>query len=91
MNKKMEIEITAHAKEVLRTTNGIVPEDNLRFAKENLLFSSLRVYSYLVEDKKSYPQDDKTNVDLDLDIIILSRARYNEMKEHENRYLEICN
>lgn len=91
MHKKLEIEIHSHTKEEMHTKNGRVGESALKFAKENLLYSALRSYSYLVEDKKSYPVDGKSQVDLDLDIVILSRARFLELKETELKYLEICN
>jgi len=91
MHKKLEIEIQSHVKEDMRTKNGIVGESSLKFAKENLLYSAIRQYSYLVEDKKTYPVDGISKVDLDLDIVILSRARFIELKEIELKWTEFCN
>ena len=91
MHNKLEIEIHSHVKEEMHTKNGMVGEAALKFAKENLLYSALRQYSYLVEDKKAYPVDGKSAVELDLDIVILSRARFLELKEIELKWTEFCN
>lgn len=91
MHNKLEIEIHSHVKEEMRTKNGMVGESSLKFAKENLLYAAIRQYSYLVEDKKSYPVDGKTKVELDLDVVILSRARFNELKDIEHKWIEFCN
>jgi len=91
MNRKIEREISSSHLEIFSTTNGIVDEDNIRFAKENLLFAAMRRNTDLVEVHKEYPKDNMTNVRFDLDVIVLSRSRYNEMKEHEDNYLKLCN
>lgn len=91
MNKKLEIQIVAHAKDILPTKNGILLEQNLKFARETVLFDALRRHTSLVEIKQGYPENDNVKVDLDLDIVVLSRARFNELKENETNYKSLQN
>lgn len=91
MSKKIEIELHSHHKEMMKTRNGVISENTLRFAKENLLFDTLRQYYYLVSDTQHYPENEESLVDLNLDIVILSKSRYDEMRKHEDGFLKLCN
>lgn len=91
MSKKVEIEIHSHSKEIMKTRNGVVSEMTLQFAKENLLLSAVRQYHHIVDSYQHYPEDDQSEVELDLNIVILSKQRYDEMRKHEDGFLKLCN
>jgi hypothetical protein len=91
MNPKMEIEIKSFAKELFQTNNGLVKEEDLKNAKKCLLVDSLLDYYYLVGHRSHYPSNDKSNVELELDIILMTRSRFMELKETEANYLKLCN
>jgi len=91
MNKKFEKSIGYSHLESFETKNGLVSEDNIRFAKENILFDAMRHMTEIVETTFSYPEDNRTHVRFDLDVVILSRSRYQEMKDHEDKYISLCN
>lgn len=91
MNPKLEVEVTGHDKVKVATNNGLVHEETIRDLKQDLLFDALEQFHYLVEIKKSYPTNNETELQLDLDIILMSRARFMELKDIENKYLRLCN
>ena len=91
MNPKLEVEVKGHDKVKVATNNGLVHEETIRDLKQDLLFDSLEKFHYLVEVKKSYPTNNETELQLDLDLILLSRSRYQELKEIEAKYLRLCN
>lgn len=91
MSKDMEIEIKAYSKELLNTKNGLVKESDLNQAKKDFLVEYLLDYYYLVGNRNHYPSNDKSEVELELDIVLMSKARYSELKEIEANYLKLCN
>ena len=75
----------------LNTNNGILNEDNLKFAKQTLLFDTIREHIELVKTKQHYPQNDISDVDMTIDCVIMSRKRYNKLVNFENKGLFIDN
>lgn len=81
MNK--DIIINNKAVRVMRTKNGIPDEMNLKFCKETFFHDSLRKHYNLVGISQSYPIDDCSDVTMTLDIVIMSKARYDKLIELE--------
>lgn len=75
----------------LNTNNGILNEANLKFAKQTLLFDTIREYVELVKTKQHYPQNDISDVDMEIDCVVMSRKRYNKLVNFENKGLFINN
>ena len=60
--------------------SGTLNNTNLQFAKRTLLFDALRNYSdELVKHLQHYPEGDISDVDLSLDIVIMSTEQYQEL------------
>jgi hypothetical protein len=75
----------------LNTNNGILNEANLKFAKQTLLFDTVRELTDLVETKQGYPQNDISDVNMEIDCVIMSRKRYNKLINFENKGLFVSN
>ena len=73
----------------LNTNNGILNEANLKFAKQTLLFDTIREHVELVKTKQHYPQNDISDVDMEIDCVVMSRKRYNKLINFENKGLFI--
>jgi len=74
----------------LNTLNGILNEDNLQFAKRTLLMDAIREHTDLVKTKQHYPHNDIADVDLTLDVVIMSRKQYDKLKEESSNYKSLC-
>lgn len=68
----------------LNTNNGILNEDNLKFAKQTLLFDTIREHIELVKTKQHYPQNDISDVDMEIDCVVMSRKRYEKLIKIED-------
>lgn len=73
----------------LNTNNGILNEDNLKFAKQTLLFDTIREHVELVKTKQGYPHNDISDVDMEINCVVMSRKRYNKLINFENKGLFI--
>ena len=71
----------------LNTNNGILNEDNLKFAKQTLLFDTIREHVELVKTKQGYPNNDISDVEMTIDCVVISRKRYNKLVNFENKGL----
>lgn len=85
MNK--DIKIYNQVTHSLNLNNsGTLNESNLQFAKRTVLFDALRLWSdELVKHKQGYPQDDISDVELTVDVVILSKKRYKQLLELEKQ------
>ena len=63
----------------LNANNGILNEDNLKFAKQTLLFDTIREHIELVKTKQHYPQNDISDVDMKIDCVVMSRKKYEDL------------
>ena len=63
----------------LNTNNGILNEDNLKFAKQTLLFDTLREHIELVKTKQHYPHNDISDVEMEIDCVVMSKKKYNDL------------
>jgi len=68
------------------TVNGVVTEDALKFAKQTLLFNTLREKFNIVKHKKDYPKNATTDVEFTLDCVVLDLNRYNKLIELEQSF-----
>jgi len=77
MNK--EIIIHKELKHSVCTLNGIMNESNLEFTKRTMIFDALRNHTDLVDTFQHYPVDDISDVDMTLDVVIMSKKRYDKL------------
>lgn len=80
-------------KEVTHSLNinnsGTLNEQNLQFAKRTLLFDALRDHANeLVNHVQQYPEGDVSDVNLDLDIVILDSKTYSRILKVLQNYPE---
>jgi hypothetical protein len=81
MNK--DIIINNNAVRFIPTKNGIPNEMNLKFCKETFFYDSLRNHYDLVGISQSYPVDERSEITMTLDVVIISKARYDRLIELE--------
>lgn len=74
MNK--DIRVYSKKTHSLNTLNGILNEKNLEFAKQTMLFDAMREHTSLIKTKQHYPQNDISDVELELDIVIIPTKQY---------------
>lgn len=74
-----DIFIYAENKHVINTLNGVLNQDNVEFAKRTLLFDAVRQHTELVSVKQHYPQNDLSEVEMKLDVVVMSRKRYDRL------------
>lgn len=63
----------------LNTLNGILNEQNLDFAKRTMLFDVIREYTDLVKTKQGYPNNDISDVEMEIDCVVMNRKRYDKI------------
>lgn len=68
----------------LNTNNGILNEDNLKFAKQTLLFDTIREHVELIKTKQHYPHNDISDVEMEIDCVVMSRKRYEKLIKIED-------
>lgn len=67
--------------------SGIMNQQNLDFAKRTMLFDVIREHTDLVKTKQGYPNNDISDVEMEIDCVIMSRKRYNKLVNFENKGL----
>lgn len=67
----------------LNTLNGILNENNLEFAKRTLLMDVIREHTDLVKTKQGYPNNDISDVEMEINCVIMTRKRYDTIIEME--------
>lgn len=84
MNKIFINNKTIHSLNI--NNSGTLNEQNLQFAKTTFLFDNLRKYANkLVKHSQHYPNNDISDVDLKLDIVILSTKEYEYLTSKLNK------
>jgi hypothetical protein len=91
MNQKLEIEIREVVKDTLPSKNGLIHKDHIDGLKEKMIRDTMSRYYYLVDNKVSYPQNNEVDVEFEIDLILMTRSRFMELKETEFNYLKLCN
>jgi hypothetical protein len=59
--------------------SGTMNQQNLDFAKRTLLFDAIREHEQLVKTTQHYPQGDISDVDMEIDCVIMSRKKYDKL------------
>lgn len=65
------------------TTNGVVSEDALKFAKQTLLFNAVRNLTHLVKHRSDYPTQTTTDVDFKFEAVLVDKDRYESLLKLE--------
>lgn len=65
------------------TTNGVVTEAAIKFAKQTLFFNAVRELTSLVKHRSDYPTNFTTDVDFKLNVVVMDIDRYNRLIELE--------
>ena len=56
--------------------SGTMNQQNLDFAKRTMLFDVIREHTDLVKTKQGYPNNDISDVEMEIDCVVMSRRRY---------------
>lgn len=67
--------------------SGTMNQQNLDFAKRTMLFDVIREHTDLVKTKQGYPNNDISDVDMEIDCVVMSRKRYNKLVNFESKGL----
>ena len=59
--------------------SGTMNQQNLDFAKRTMLFDCIREHIDLVKTKQGYPNNDISDVDMEIDCVVMSRKKYNDL------------
>lgn len=74
MNK--DIRVYSKTKHSLNTLNGILNEKNLEYAKQSMLINAIKEHTDLIKTKQHYPNNDISDVEMELDIVIIPTKQY---------------
>jgi hypothetical protein len=58
-------------------------EGHLQFEKNTLLFDSIRNHEELIKVKKEYPKNDIQDIELDLDLVVMTRDQFDKIFSNE--------
>lgn len=56
-------------------------EDNLKFEKQTMLFDAIRNNIDLIKTNKQYPQNDLQDIELELDVIVITKEEFNKWNQ----------
>ncbi len=59
--------------------SGTMNQQNLDFAKRTMLFDVIREHTDLVKTKQGYPNNDISDVEMEIDCVIMSRKKYDKL------------
>lgn len=89
MNK--EVLISSHTKQKFNTKNGLIDVQDISSGKRELIYHVADKLEQFVTYKQEYPTDDTSLVSFDLDVVVVSRSRYEEFLKMESKYLAFNN
>ena len=64
--------------------SGTMNQQNLDFAKRTMLFDVIREHTDLVKTKQGYPNNDISDVEMEIDCVVMSRKKYDKLIKLEN-------
>ncbi len=67
--------------------SGTMNQQNLDFAKRTMLFDTIRKHTDLIKTTQHYPQGDISDVDMEIDCVIMSRKKYDKLKQLEKKFV----
>ena len=59
--------------------SGTMNQQNLDFTKRTMLFDCIREHTDLVKTKQGYPNNDISDVEMEIDCVVMSRKKYNDL------------
>lgn len=59
--------------------SGTMNQQNLDFTKRTMLFDVIREHTDLVKTKQGYPNNDISDVEMEIDCVVISRKKYDEL------------
>ena len=74
-----DVFIYGENKHTINTLNGVLNEDNLALAKRTLLFDAFRQHIDIVSARQHYPKNDLSEVELKIDVVLMSRKKYERL------------
>lgn len=64
--------------------SGTMNQQNLDFTKRTMLFDVIREHTDLVKTKQGYPNNDISDVEMEIDCVIMSRSKYDKLIKLKN-------
>lgn len=89
MNK--EVLISTHTKQKFNTKNGLIDVQDISNGKKELICDIADKLEQFVTHRQEYPTDETSLVSFDLDVVVVSRSRYDELVKMESKYLAFNN
>jgi hypothetical protein len=83
MIKYTELKNSLQYSRDLYTQEKNLMEDTLTFVKNTALFDAIRGNTHLVKEKVNYPKDNKVTIDLDVDLVVMTREEFNKWNKNE--------
>jgi len=71
--------ITAQKTLKLPLYNQGTNEMNIKFAKEMMIMNAVRSLTDMINTQKHYPIDNVVEIDLSLDVVLLTKAEYKQL------------
>jgi len=59
--------------------SGTMNQQNLDFTKRTMLFDVIREHTDLVKTKQGYPNNDISDVEMEIDCVIMSKKKYEDL------------
>jgi hypothetical protein len=59
--------------------SGTMNQSNLDFAKRTMLFDAVREHVDIVKTKQGYPNNDISEVEMEIDCVVMSRKKYDKL------------
>ncbi len=79
------IEVKKSHRRISPTINGIVDEETVLFIKRTFLFDTFRSLTELVKIDQEYPEKNSSDVNFNLDIVILTSDEYKKLKNGNSK------
>ncbi len=64
--------------------SGTMNQQNLDFTKRTMLFDVIREHTELVKTKQGYPNNDISDVEMEIDCVVMSRKKYDKLIKLQN-------
>lgn len=69
--------------------SGTMNQQNLDFTKRTMLFDTVREHTDLVKTKQGYPNNDISDVEMEIDCVVMSRKRYEMLLKNLGKSKEV--
>jgi hypothetical protein len=82
-----DLKIKTSFVQTFSTTNGVVDEDRLNFAKQTLIFDTFRDKTNIVNYRSDYPGNTSTSIEFKIDVVLVDAYRYKQLLQLESTLL----